>query len=143
MGLALALIFWVVPPFRLRISFNMFFLACKEKPVAAPPAAFILLIGQPPRQAGGRSVYGTYYTYSTYQFFCGSGLSSKKPALSRVLAFLRLFFRRVLVHNYCTFSTQLSHVWYTIIARSVHKNRTPCYGCISMPITLLPSLAIV
>ena len=29
------------------------FSACKEKPVAAPPAAFILLIGLPPRQAGG------------------------------------------------------------------------------------------
>ena len=139
MGLALAPIFWVVPPFCLRISFNLFFLACKRE------IAFFynLTDARPPRQAGGRSVYGTYYTYSTYQFFVALGCRQKKPALSRVSAFLRLFFRRVLVHNYCTFSTQLSHVWYTIIARSVHKNRTPCYGCISMPITLLPSLAIV
>ena len=138
MGLALALIFGLSP-----LSVCGFLSICSFLPVKGNCLFYNLTDARPPRQAGGRSVYGTYYTYSTYQFFCGSGLLSKKPALSRVSAFLRLFFRRVLVHNYCTFSTQLSHVWYTIIARSVHKNRTPCYGCISMPITLLPSLAIV
>lgn len=72
---------------------------------------------RPPCQTGGRSVYGTYDTYSTYQVFCGSGLTSKKPVLSSVFGVFAPVF------SSC-FGTQLSHVQYTIIARVVYKIRT-------------------
>lgn len=120
MGLALAFIFWVVPPFCLRISFNMFFLACKRKlPLLSP--VFVLWLrllflfynftdARPPCQTGGRSVYGTYYTYSTYQVFLRLWVIIKK---ARIIKGFRRF-------RACFFVV----FWYTIIARSVHNYRT-------------------
>ena len=122
-GLALALIFWVVPPFRLRISFNVLLLACfrpvKKSPLLSPVFVLWLCLlflfynftdARPPCQTGGRSVYGTYYTYSTYQVFLRLWVIIKK---ARIIKGFRRF-------RACFFVV----FWYTIIARSVHNYRT-------------------
>lgn len=127
MGLALALIFWVVPPFCLRISFNLFFLACKEKARCCRRCSFsgcacysfsIILrtLGRRVKRAGAACTVLTILTVPI-KFFCGSVVSSKKPVLSMVFGVF------VPVFSSC-FGTQLSHVQYTIIARVVYKIRT-------------------
>ena len=65
---------------------------------------------RPPCQTGGRSVYGTYYTYSTYQVFLRLWVIIKK---ARIIKGFRRF-------RACFFVV----FWYTIIARVVYKIRT-------------------
>lgn len=139
MGLALALIFWVVPPFCLRISFNLFFLACKRKlPLLSPVSVLWLCLlflfyilrtlGRRVKRAGAACTVLTILTVPI-KFFCGSGLSSKKPVLSRVFGVF------VPVFSSC-FGTQLSHVQYTIIARVVYKIRTVSTQRLHVPLWL-------
>ena len=105
--------FWVVPPFCLRISFNLFFFACKRK---LPFSIILRTLGRRVKRAGAAYTVLTILTVPI-KFFCGSGLSSKKPVLSRVFGVFAPVF------SSC-FGTQLSHVQYTIIARVVYKIRT-------------------
>ena len=122
MGLALALIFGLSPP----SSVCRFLLICsfwpvKKKPVAVAGVRSLAVLAipflyftdaRPPCQTGGRSVYGTYYTYSTYQVFLRLWVIIKK---ARIIKGFRRF-------RACFFVV----FWYTIIARSVHNYRT--YG---------------
>ena len=120
MGLALALVFWVVP-----LSVCGFLLICsfwpvkRKLPLLSPVSVLWLCLlflfynftdARPPCQTGGRSVYGTYYTYSTYQVFLRLWVIIKK---ARIIKGFRRFCA-------CYFVV----VWYTIIARSVHNYRT-------------------
>ena len=120
MGLVLALVFWVVP-----LSVCGFLLICsfwpvkRKLPLLSPVFVLWLCLlflfynftdARPPCQTGGRSVYGTYYTYSTYQVFLRLWVIIKKARI--IKGFLR--FRA------CFFVV----FWYTIIARSVHNYRT-------------------
>ena len=109
MGLALALIFWVVPPFCLRISFNLFFLACKEKARCCrrvrTPAVLAILAGAVPglfvsahtqyiesaavRQAKADACYIIYYIYNIY---CVFSKVRKSPMYQGFSAFLPRFF---------------------------------------------------
>ena len=120
MGLALALVFWVVP-----LSVCGFLLICsfwpvkRKLPLLSPVFVLWLCLlflfynftdARPPCQTGGRSVYGTYYTYSTYQVFLRLWVIIKK---ARIIKGFRRF-------RACFFVV----FWYTIIARSVHNYRT-------------------
>lgn len=110
----------ISPLFRLRISFDVLLLACKRKlPLLSPVSVLWLCLlflfynftdARPPCQTGGRSVYGTYYTYSTYQVFLRLWVIIKK---ARIIKGFRRF-------RACFFVV----FWYTIIARSVHNYRT-------------------
>lgn len=101
MGLALALIFWVVPPFCLRISFNLFFLACKKEIAVAVAgvrslavvAAFSLSLIQyiesaAVRQAKADARYIIYYIYNIYSDFAKV---RKSPMYQGFSAFLPRF----------------------------------------------------
>ena len=105
MGLALALIFGLSP-----LSVCGFLSICSFLPVKGNCLFYNLTDARPPRQAGGRSVYGTYYTYSTYQVFLRLWVIIKK---ARIIKGFRRF-------RACFFVV----FWYTIIARSVHNYRT-------------------
>ena len=127
MGLALALVFWVVP-----LSVCGFLLICSFWPVkgncrccrrcsfsgcACYSFSIILrTLGRRVKRAGAACTVLTILTVPI-KFFYGSGLSSKKPVLSRIFGVFAPVF------SSC-FGTQLSHVQYTIIARMVYKIRT-------------------
>ena len=112
MGLALALIFGLSP-----LSVCGSLSICSFWPVKGNAFFYNLTDARPPRQAGGRSVYGTYYTYSTYQVFLRLWVVVKK---ARIIKGFGVF---APVFSSC-FGTQLLHVQYTIIARVVYKIRT-------------------
>ena len=97
--------FWVVPPFCLRISFNLFFLACKRK---LPFSIILRTLGRRVKRAGAAYTVLTILTVPII-FFVALGCRRKSPHYQGFRRFCACFF---------------VVFWYTIIARSVHNYRT-------------------
>ena len=113
--------FWVVPPFCLRISFNLFFFACKRK---MPFSIILRTLGRRVKRAGAAYTVLTILTVPI-NFFVALGCRQKSLYFQGLRRFCACFFvvfwytiiARV-VYNYCTFGTQKSHVllWLYIYA---------------------------
>ena len=101
--------FWVVPPFCLRISFNLFFFACKRK---LPFSIILRTLGRRVKRAGAAYTVLTILTVPI-NFFVALGCRQKSPYFQGFGVFAPVF-------SSC-FGTQLLHVQYTIIARPVYN----------------------
>ena len=93
------------PPFCLRISFNLFFLACKRK---LPFSIILRTLGRRVKRAGAAYTVLTILTVPI-NFFVALGCRQKSPYYQGFRRFCACFF---------------VVFWYTIIARSVHNYRT-------------------
>ena len=114
--------FWVVPPFCLRISFNLFFFACKRK---LPFSIILRTLGRRVKRAGAAYTVLTILTVPI-NFFVALGCRQKSPHYQGFRRFCACFFvvfwYTIIarsVHNYRTCGIQLLHVRYTKIARPV------------------------
>ena len=101
--------YWVVPPFCLRISFNLFFFACKRK------LPFSIILRRSAAASSGRAQRIRYLLYLQYlSIFLWLWVVVKK---ARIIKGFGVF---APVFSSC-FGTQLLHVQYTIIARVVYN----------------------
>ena len=142
--------FLVVPPFCLRISFNLFFLACKRKlPLLSPVSVLWLCllflfynftIARPPCQTGGRSVYSTYNYLRYLSIKIGARAKRQKSLVyQRFSAFSPSVFRPFSMYKNCPHNVQvLPPMMYKDCPLNVQT--LPPYNWISTAVYAFPSL---